>query len=327
MKFFRNAVRLGIHAARAIVFGALLLLFVVVGAASLAGFFSNYCTPFELASHFRVVYVVVFLAAAITFVLLKQKWAAVTAATLVVINLAPVVYLNVPISIAQGDQGGKPEDLNVLQFNLQGMKNQNYNRTLKVIAKVDPDIVGLSEITPVWGRVLEKNLTKYPYRVVEPHQGGVSLFSKFPIVESKVKYFGSMKRPRVVAQVDVDGQKLDIVFIHPVTPLKARYLRNRELVDVATDAKNFKNPGIVFGDMNTTPWSGTFDKLLHDGGLLDSERGFGYQPTWNAKMRLSLLPIDHLLFTPEFSVRERRVLGRVGSDHLPVFVKLAYKRS
>jgi endonuclease/exonuclease/phosphatase (EEP) superfamily protein YafD len=268
----------------------------------------------------------IFFVMALVLFCLKHRSGTIAAAMMLIINLLPVAYLSIPSSTLIGEQT-KQEDLNILQFNLQGGKNKNYKRTLDLISKVDPDIVGLSELTLGWACELENHLTKYPYRIVEPGRGGVSLFSKFPVLKSEVKYFGPLKRPRVVAQLDVDGQKLDVVFIHPVTPMRSRTWRNGELAAVAKDVKAFENPGIVFGDMNTTPWSICFDKLLQDGGLLDSERGFGYQPTWNCKMRISLLPIDHLLFTPQFSVRERRVLGRVGSDHLPVFVKLAYNKS
>ncbi len=324
MKTILNAGKLTVRAVRAFMLFTLFSLLLGVGAASIAGFFSSLCTPFELASHFRVVYVCVFLSTAIGFFCLRQRWAATVASALLVINLAPIAYLNVPIS---SPSMTSHDDLDVLQLNLQGGKNKNYKKTLALIEKTNPDLIGLSELTGTWAKVLETNLTKYPYRVVEPERGGVALFSKFPISNSEVKYSGRLKRPRVVAQVNAGGQMFDVVLIHPVTPLKSRSMRNRERVEVANDARAFKNPGIVFGDMNTTPWSGAFAKLLQDGGLLDSERGFGFQPTWNCKMRISLLPIDHLLFTPQFALRERRVLGKVGSDHLPVFVKLAYSRS
>lgn len=326
MNSFLKAFKLIVRMFRAALIVLLFVAMAGIGAISIAGFFSGVCTPFELASHFRVVYVVIFLAFALVLFCLKQRWGTVTAAFLLLVNLVPVAYLSIPSSIPFAQQT-KQECLNILQCNLQGGKNKNYKKTLDLIAKNDPDIVGLSELTQGWADELESKLTKYPYRVVEPKRGGVSLFSKYPVLKSEVKYFGKLKRPRVVAQVDVKGQKLDVVFIHPVTPMRSRSMRNSELAAVADDAKAFENPGIVFGDMNTTPWSETFDKLLRDGGLMDSERGFGFQPTWNCKMRVSLLPIDHLLFTPEFSVRERRVLGRVGSDHLPVFVRLTYNRS
>lgn len=326
MKLLLKTGRLIFHVIRAGFIFLLLVAMVGIGAVSLAGFFSGVCTPFELASHFRVVYVGIFFLFGLTFLCMKRRWYAVAAAGLLIVNLVPVAQLNVPIAFQSVPQS-QVEDLNVLQCNLQGGKNKNYKRTLDLIEEIDPDIIGLSEITKSWADVLESKLTKYPYRVVTSRRGGVSLFSKFPLSKSEVKYFGQIERPRVVAQVDVNGQKLDVVFIHPVTPMKSRFLRNKELAVVASEAKSFKNPGIVFGDMNTTPWSGSFDKLLRDGGLLDSERGFGYQPTWNAKMRVSLLPIDHLLFTPQLSVRERRVLGRVGSDHLPVLVRLSFSPS
>jgi len=310
-----------------VIYGTLFVLFclgfVGVSAASISGFFSDLCTPFELLCHFRVMYVLVFALFAITFVVLKRRWIAGLAVCMLVVNLVPIAALYVPEAKAVESKSR----LKVLQFNLQGGKNKGYERTLAVIKETNPDVVGLSELTSGWAHVLETRLSNYPYRVVEPHLGGVSVFSKYPIADPQVKYFGKYTRPRILAKVNFKGRDIDVIFIHPVTPNKNRSQRNLELATVADEAKAFKNPGIVFGDMNCTPWSKTFDDLLKTGGLLDSERGFGFQPTWNAKMRVALFPIDHVLVTPDFSIHERKVLRSVGSDHYPVYVELGLNKS
>lgn len=299
--------------------------FIATTALSLCGFFSDVSLIFELFSHMRVLYLIVFICFALVFLLLRWSKAATAATVLAVANLLPIAYLYLPHSNTTDTTNGNK--LRVLQFNLRGNLNRNFSETLATIAKTDPDVVGLSEINPVWARVLEKKLNAYPYRVVEPLQGGVSIFSKYPLSNAEVRYFGKIRRPRIRTEIQFKDQKIDLVFIHPVKPHGQKDLRNRELAEVAQDAKTFKNPGIVFGDMNTTPWSKTFDKLLDDAGLRDSERGFGFQGTWNAELKFAPLPIDHLLATPHFVVRKRQVLDSVGSDHYPVLVDLELGKS
>jgi endonuclease/exonuclease/phosphatase (EEP) superfamily protein YafD len=298
--------------------------FAFVVLASIAGFFSDCCTPCELLSHFRVAYVIAFSLFGIGFALAKNKRAAIAASALLIVNLVPIATLYVPAT--PGAVSQESENMRILQFNLQGGKNKEYEKTISLITKIDPDVVGLSELTGTWVTVLEERLSAYPYRVVYPHAGGVSIFSKYPLTNARVKHFGKISRPRITAQIDFKGKPVDVVFVHTVTPLKSRSLRNGELSVVAREAKQFKNPGIVFGDMNITPWSASFERLLVNGGLQDSERGFGFMPTWSAKMMVSLLTIDHLLTTPHFWVRDRKVLRSVGSDHYPVLVELALKK-
>jgi endonuclease/exonuclease/phosphatase (EEP) superfamily protein YafD len=83
-----------------------------------------------------------------------------------------------------------------------------------------------------------------------------------------------------------------------------------------------KGPVILFGDLNCSPWSYFFDKLLTEGDLSDSEQGFGAQASWCAWLIVPPIPIDHCLVSKNISVEARETLPEVGSDHLPVLVKL-----
>ncbi|NJL72849.1 MAG: hypothetical protein HC888_15485 [Candidatus Competibacteraceae bacterium] len=119
------------------------------------------------------------------------------------------------------------------------------------------------------------------------------------------------------------GQKpVTIIFAHPVIPKDKFNIRNGELSEIASAAGNAKTPVIVFGDLNCSPWSYYFAKLLEVGRLSDSERGFGFQPTWTTKWPLPCIPIDHCLASNRFYAVERVVGPSIGSDHLPVYVKL-----
>ncbi|MBM4022425.1 MAG: hypothetical protein FJ284_09335 [Planctomycetes bacterium] len=106
---------------------------------------------------------------------------------------------------------------------------------------------------------------------------------------------------------------------HPPPPLSADWTdhRDRQLAAIGRLAVEETLPVIVAGDLNTTPWSHGFRTLVTH-RLRDSAIGWGVQATWNARVLVPRLPIDHLLVPPEIGVHSRSVGPDLGSDHLPV---------
>ena len=77
------------------------------------------------------------------------------------------------------------------------------------------------------------------------------------------------------------------------------------------------------GDLNCTPFSPWFDRLLTRGLLRDSAVGLSLKPTWSSGPWW--LPLDHILLGGKWEVRERRVYeDRLGSDHFPVMATLGF---
>ena len=143
-----------------------------------------------------------------------------------------------------------------------------------------------------------------------------------PIKDGSVEHYGKLKRPRIVADVLVHDRWVRVIFAHPVIPMRHVGMRNGELEVIARDARAADKPVILAGDLNCTPWSYFFYRLEQDGNLRDTEKGFGYQPSWSMFHPLPLLCIDHCLASSQFSTK-RRYNGRyVGSDHLPVITEL-----
>lgn len=211
--------------------------------------------------------------------------------------------------------------LKIMQMNVHGGKNSNYQSALSLINELSPDVIGFSEITVTWAERLKTNLKEYKFQTIEPHHGGIALFSKLPLSNSEVKYTGKIKRPRITTEVLREGSKFSLVFAHPVTPLHSFQLRNQELSAIAEEASKC-NSFVLVGDLNCTPWSYCFEKLKHDGGLKDSMPGFGIQASWNTA--LPVLPIDHCLVSKNIVTLDRRVCRDIGSDHFPVYVELGF---
>ena len=95
---------------------------------------------------------------------------------------------------------------------------------------------------------------------------------------------------------------------------------------VAERVRTLEEPAVVIGDLNTTPWSRLFARLVERTGLCDSRAGFGIQASFPSDMAFLRIPIDHLLASCAVGVRARRIGPQVGSDHLPVIAGLTIPR-
>jgi endonuclease/exonuclease/phosphatase (EEP) superfamily protein YafD len=245
--------------------------------------------------------------------------------------VAAAVLIFISYPVAQLYLGRNPTSeakdgtkVRLLQMNIWGGKNRAYDKVIDEIRSEDADLIGITEITPGWYERLKPELKEFRYSIVDTQHGGIALFSKFPLT-GKVNYFGTILRPRIDAQVEIGGRRVAIIFAHPVIPLKSFDLRNSELLLLSQEARDrsVNGPCILAGDLNCTPWSVYFEKLLSDSQMIDTEKGFGPQPSWSTQMKLPpLFPIDHCLVSPDIYCLSRRLGKRTGSDHLPVIVDL-----
>lgn len=291
----------------------------------------------ELCCHFIALYIVAALVlVSVTFVdvLVRRRF---TGPARVVLGLSLLVLVYCGFKMQPLYQCYEPvpdkSDLTMVHINLWGGRNNDRESLFKQIAPEDPDVIVVSELEGSWYRTLAARLgSKYPYVSSHPYNAGVGIYSKYPILKPELRIEPVEHRARLLCQLDVKGHKpVGLMLVHPTVPImpKSRFdARNRELTELyPAEIKTLGDEQILLGDLNCTPWSPYFDKLLANGHLKDSERGFGYTPSWPTKMFLFVplrpfLPIDHVLVSQGIVVKERRLLGEVGSDHLPVLVRL-----
>lgn len=290
----------------------------ILSIASASGFFGQANQIAELASHFRFLYALAFLPCLLLLLGLRFWKLSIFFFLFFIVNTIPVLEFYFP----QPRVTQSNETLKVLQFNLWGPRNSHHDKVLNLVKEKSPDLIGFSEITDTWVKVLVAGLPEYKYQVIEKRFGGVAIFSKVPISKSQVHYFGSIKRPRIEAELLVNKSPVNIVFAHTVTPFQKYLIRNGELQEIANTAANSANSVIVFGDLNCSPWSYYFGRLLETGKLYDTAKGFGFRPTWTTHWFFPWMAIDHCLTSKDLSAIDRSVGPDVGSDHLPVYVEL-----
>ncbi len=303
------------------------LLVVVLGfttLASLAVAFGQSFWLLDLASHFRLQWLVLSLVSLVCALCVWRVRFIVVSVALLVFHLVPVLPYVLPRTVLA--QTSATTNFCMVSFNVL-TENSRKADVAAYLANTNADIVVLPEVNQAWLDGLSALRDRSPYVVESPRRDnyGIALFSKFPIVDSEV-LFEPAAIPTISATVEIDGRRVGIVGMHPVPPIGGRrtQLRNAQLKMFGQLLAKQPIPQIVAGDLNTSPWSAAFSDLTQPAQLADSALGRGIQPSWPAQVPLLRTPIDHILISPEFVVTQRTIGPQLGSDHLPVHVCLAF---
>ncbi len=200
--------------------------------------------------------------------------------------------------------------------------NRHHGRLLGLVEREDPDVVGLVEVNARWLRKLKRLRASYPYHyeVPDEHYVGLALYSRLPIEDAReLELPGEPSTPAIAATLKMPGGDVELVLVHPVSPVGAAFIRQRnaQIAALARHAGAARAPLVLAGDLNLTMWNDAYRPLEEAAGLHNARRGHGIGATWPAIGPLGV-PIDHILASPGVRLRNFRVLPGIGSDHLPV---------
>lgn len=193
----------------------------------------------------------------------------------------------------------------------------------------DADALLLTECTDGWRERLSPLKERYPHQISSGRDGaeGMWLLSRYPLDPPDPDGLAAAK-PWISAVMHAPGGPVRVIGMHPRTPRSGQRFdqRNEQYDHAAEIAANAGMPAVLLGDLNCTPFSPWFQRLLKRGKLRDSALGFGLHSTWQSNgIRL---PIDHILVSDDWHVVERKVHPDwMGSDHRPVIAVLAEKRA
>lgn len=275
----------------------------------------------DLFSHFRLQYVAV-LAGAVLLLAITRRWRmAAPAAVFLVFNVATITPLYVSTGVTAAP--GRPS-LRVVSFNVHE-HNTNYDAVARYLAAADADLVLVTETSATWIEKIGAALPGYDV-VSEPRDDafGIAAWSRHDLERARIVSLADVGMPAVELELDVDGEPFAVLGVHTFPPLSADYAERRDamLDAIARWARRSRRHTIVIGDLNTTPWSTSFRRLV-SAGLINSQLGHGVQPSWPGDTPALAVPIDHCLHGPSLTATERSTGPSLGSDHRPVHVTLA----
>lgn len=236
--------------------------------------------------------------------------------------LSPVLRLN-----GSSHAAGDGVALKVLTFNVH-WSHPNPAAIVDFIRAEDPDLVLLQEVSRRTERVVNEDLRAfYPHRRFCIDLAGCdsAILSKWPILENRQFHRLADAPPAISAIIELGGgTRLRVVGIHVMNPHDPGR-QAREIEWLSNHVRAAREPTLVAGDLNLTPWTSALHRLERQTGLV---RATGLAGTWPATSRYipPIFPIDHVLAPAGSRLVDVRRGPKLGSDHLPVIATLVIPR-
>ena len=292
----------------------------VPGTAGLLGLFSSFHWVADLLSHFRVQYFLC-LAGVALLLLVPGRWkTSALFGALAAINL----WMIVPLYLGKTEQPLSSSAPIRIVFANVNTRWGDPERVAEVVGRFRPDVLVLEEVSEAWLAELAPVLSEYPSAVSRPREDnfGILLCSRFPFMQSRILSIGEAGVPSAMAEIETPSGRCTVLATHLCPPTGDRYYRwrNSQLAGLPSFVRQASSPVLLLGDLNVTPWSPFFRRLLRETGLKDSSRGRGPQATWPAFFPLLGIPIDQCLHSPSIAILRREVGSPIGSDHFPVIL-------
>jgi endonuclease/exonuclease/phosphatase (EEP) superfamily protein YafD len=306
--------------------GATHLILVSTLLLSVAGRLSHSSKYAELASHFKVQYLIASAACLLASLFYGEPGWAVVAAIGVTINWATIAPWYPGRKKTSGNRSGRRR-VRLILANVNH-RNTARERFITFAQERAPDVLVVQEVNELWRESLQALHSMYPFSEELPKGGGsgMALYSRFPFERLTTNFPEGDARPCILARMDIDGSSVSLLSIHPRTPIRNdRYkLRNESLAIAADCLRDAPAPKICVGDLNITQWSPYYRSFVERTMLVNVRKGFGPLPTWPTFLffKWLMLPLDHCLVSDDIHVADVKTGESIGSDHLPLIVEL-----
>lgn len=234
------------------------------------------------------------------------------------------------VQVPQSEAYDSQDSISIMTSNVL-MTNRQYGRLLDVVEDADPDILVTLETDQHWQDAISSLKTKYTFNVERPIDNlyGMHLFSKLELRNVEVKEMIEEGVPSIHCEVQLRNSTwVKCHFLHPAPPSPTENTesteRDHELSIIAKKVRSSSQPTIVTGDLNDVAWSPTTRNFRHVSRLLDPRIGRGMFNTFHADHKFIRWPLDHLFHSTEFELVTITRLPSIGSDHFPLYTKLAF---
>jgi endonuclease/exonuclease/phosphatase (EEP) superfamily protein YafD len=251
----------------------------------------------------------------------RRWWTVSAAMSSAVITLWPPLATTQQAMVATNDA----PMLRIAQMNVF-QPNQDHDRVLSAALRSGADVISFQEVSPEWARVLEEGLrVTYPYHRTMSGMNcyGIALFSRIPFEEAAVRPLCS--HPMVDAVVRTADGPVRVLSVHASSPgdYKSFRERNAQLEQLAQLINDSTLPTVLIGDLNTVSWDHAFRRLCRRADL--REHSEGTTATWPSVAGMALIPLDHVLVSPELCVAQQSTFDIAGSDHRGLLASIAQR--
>ena len=315
------------------------LLHIVAGSAAIAsflGFAGKSWWKFELLDHPRPQYCLGLFLGLLVGWSLGQWWSLIWLVPFV-INILLLAPLFFPLS--QANRRFTTPTLRLLHANID-RHNPEPDRVIRYLQQQSVDLLLLQEITPSWLVRLQAELPDYQVLKAEAfdHTMGSAVLvnkqhSSFKIEQIQTIHLPeNSDRPLLEIIINDGNQQWAILSFHVIRP-RSTQTSNRQITEFAAAAGwsraqlQQQRAVVLIGDFNSTFWGQRLRQLESDSQLTNSQRGWGWQPTWSAHFPpLMKIAIDHCFHSRNLIVIRRNIGADIASDHLPLLMELGSPR-
>lgn len=205
--------------------------------------------------------------------------------------------------------------LSIAQMNVHEAST-SHAQVVGVARSSGADLLSMQEVDEYWWDVLLAGLSEeYPWYIhgAGEKNHGIALFSKVPL--DHVEVFDLEGTPAIRAAVRHSGGSMQVITAHLRAPESAAKLeqRNGQWIALAGLVNTAAMPVCLIGDLNTVPWDDAYKQFRSATGMVPGS--LATAPTWPVVAGISIVPLDHVLTTPELYPDHMRTFTIPGSDH------------
>lgn len=201
------------------------------------------------------------------------------------------------------------------------IENPDLSELRETIRDSGADYVAMVEFGTTADAAL--NITDiYPYAhlILRDDPFGIALYSRYPL--RNVAPGDGVFPPFIVATVETpNGASFDLAVVHTLPPVRDRLLAlSGEMITRLLRTVNSRTPAtmVLIGDLNAAPNSGYYRRVKEGLQLQHGGRGHGVVATWNQRMPIVRVMIDHAFYRGNITPRLLAAGRDFGSDHLPL---------
>ena len=263
----------------------------------------------------------------IIYLIYKKFWVAILSGLICVLLAYQILLPCKHCNAVLNENTQSTKNIRLMTFNTSySYRNDDFSDMIDQISKEELDIIIFQETSPHFQEQLKILNEFFPYNVglntPVDFWGGIIL-SKYPLTDIQ-----EGKNNSVIVNFLLEGSEITVVAIHLYPPI-SQGLLNSTLQQMAY-LKEFINSSnhniILIGDLNMTPVSRRFTNFLKETNLYTYTSFMHPTFTWPAFLPSILgIQIDHVLFSENFKIVEKKTINHFGSNHRPLLVDLIFE--
>ena len=232
-----------------------------------------------------------------------------------------------PRALPSGQPAATGPTLRIMSSNLL-FGRADAESVVSLVRRLQPDVLSTQELTPDAVSELDAAGLKdlMPYRILKDEwsASGSGLYARYPLTELDDLFHAIGHNMPAASMTLPGGQALQIVDVHPFTPLGPQVTQWTEGLRNLPSAQPTGAFRILVGDFNSSLDHAELRKVVARGYAdAGDSTGKGLIPTWPSNKKIPpIITIDHVLADQRIAIIDYGVYKVPQTDHRTIFAEL-----